>query len=134
MFAACLRMHSPPCIPSVLPKTLNIIPTKPGEARPVCQPAAIEALNMTANPGTSESCLLVRQVFDETEGYEDDEIPPGQGQQYEKVNWLKAGFLGADKLLTVSPNYAEEIAGDPQKGVELDDVIRSEPPARSPRC
>ena len=63
-------------------------------------------------------------MFDETEGYEDDEIPPGQGQQYEKVNWLKAGFLSADKLLTVSPNYADEIASDPQKGVELDDVIR----------
>ena len=64
------------------------------------------------------------QVFDETEEYEDDEIPPGHGKQYEKVNWLKAGFLSADKLLTVSPNYADEIASDPQKGVELDDVIR----------
>ena len=68
--------------------------------------------------------ICAEQVFDETEGYEDDEIPPGQGQEYEKVNWLKAGFLSADKLLTVSPNYAEEIASDPQKGVELDDVIR----------
>jgi len=47
-----------------------------------------------------------------------------EGQNFEKLNWLKAGFLSADKLLTVSPNYAEEITSDPEKGVELDDVIR----------
>lgn len=47
-----------------------------------------------------------------------------EGQTFEKLNWLKAGFLSADKLLTVSPNYAEEITSDPEKGVELDDVIR----------
>ena len=37
---------------------------------------------------------------------------------------MKAGFLSADKLLTVSPNYAEEIQQNESKGVELDSVIR----------
>lgn len=41
-----------------------------------------------------------------------------------KINWLKAGFLGADKVVTVSPNYALELQSGPDKGVELDDVIR----------
>ena len=34
----------------------------------------------------------------------------------------------------MSPNYADEIASDPQKGVELDDVIRcddGQPAARA---
>ena len=55
-------------------------------------------------------------------------MPSAKGQRFEKINWLKAGFLSADKLLTVSPNYADEIASDPEKGVELDDVIRCLPP------
>ncbi len=36
----------------------------------------------------------------------------------------QAGILSADKLLTVSPTYAEEMSENPSKGVELDDVIR----------
>jgi granule-bound starch synthase len=43
---------------------------------------------------------------------------------YKKINWLRAGILSADKILTVSPNYAAEIAANPQLGVELDDVLR----------
>ena len=35
-----------------------------------------------------------------------------------------AGILSADKILTVSPNYAAEIAANPQLGVELDEVLR----------
>ena len=50
---------------------------------------------------------------------------PGSGKVYRKINWLKAGFLTADKILTVSPNYATEIMGGVDKGVELDDVVRS---------
>jgi hypothetical protein len=37
---------------------------------------------------------------------------------------LQAGILAADKVLTVSPNYASEIGSGPDKGVELDSVIR----------
>jgi glycogen synthase len=36
----------------------------------------------------------------------------------------QAGLLTADRLLTVSPNYAAEMADSPSKGVELDDIIR----------
>jgi granule-bound starch synthase len=36
----------------------------------------------------------------------------------------QAGILAADKVLTVSPNYAAEIGSGPDKGVELDSVIR----------
>lgn len=37
---------------------------------------------------------------------------------------LQAGILSADKVLTVSPNYAMEIGSGPDKGVELDRFIR----------
>ena len=76
------------------------------------------------------------QVFDETEDLEADDMAETPGQSFEKLNWLKAGFLSSDKLLTVSPNYAEEITSDPEKGVELDDVIRCAlaPPPRFQHC
>ena len=35
--------------------------------------------------------------------------------------------MTADKLLTVSPHYAKEIASNVAKGVELDNVIRWDP-------
>jgi granule-bound starch synthase len=37
---------------------------------------------------------------------------------------LQAGILAADKVLTVSPNYASEISTNAEKGVELDKYIR----------
>lgn len=40
------------------------------------------------------------------------------------VSALQAGILAADKVLTVSPNYATEIGSGPDKGVELDRFIR----------
>ena len=67
---------------------------------------------------------LCPQVFDESEDLDADEMPAAAGQTFEKLNWLQAGFLSSDKLLTVSPNYAEEITSDPEKGVELDGIIR----------
>jgi len=45
------------------------------------------------------------------------------GKTFAKLNWMQAGFMSADKNLTVSPNYAEEVVGDASKGVELDGVI-----------
>lgn len=44
---------------------------------------------------------------------------------YKKINWLKAGVLSADKVLTVSPNYASEISSNESKGVELDKYLRA---------
>lgn len=46
------------------------------------------------------------------------------GVTYQKLNWLKAGILTTDKVLTVSPNYASEISSGVAKGVELDAFIR----------
>ncbi|KAL3685048.1 hypothetical protein R1sor_003070 [Riccia sorocarpa] len=40
-----------------------------------------------------------------------------------KCNWMKAGFLESDILLTVSPNYAQELQDGPDKGVELDNIV-----------
>lgn len=65
------------------------------------------------------------KVFSEKEPVEEDSKSALGGGPYDKVNWLKAGFLSADKVLTVSPNYALEIQESPAKGVELDDVIRA---------
>lgn len=66
------------------------------------------------------------QVFTEDEiGMENTANGTGKStRKYAKINWLKAGFLAADKLLTVSPNYAAEIAANDSLGVELDHVIR----------
>ena len=61
-------------------------------------------------------------MYSETEP--DNEVVAKPGQKFEKLNWLKAGIMTADKLLTVSPNYATEIAEDDEKGVELADIIR----------
>ena len=41
-----------------------------------------------------------------------------------QVNWMRAGFLASDRNITVSPNYAREITTSPDRGVELDTVIR----------
>ncbi|GAB2274237.1 hypothetical protein Dimus_009004 [Dionaea muscipula] len=40
-----------------------------------------------------------------------------------KINWMKAGILEADRVLTVSPYYAKEIGSSVAKGVELDKII-----------
>jgi len=45
--------------------------------------------------------------------------------KFAKINWMKAGFMTADKLLTVSPTYASEVSANAEKGVELDVVIRA---------
>ncbi|XP_026398936.1 granule-bound starch synthase 1, chloroplastic/amyloplastic-like [Papaver somniferum] len=57
-----------------------------------------------------------RSSFDFIDGYE----KPVKGR---KINWMKAGILEADKVVTVSPYYAEELASGPDKGVELDNII-----------
>jgi granule-bound starch synthase len=37
---------------------------------------------------------------------------------------MKAAFLESDLNLTVSPNYAKELTAGPDKGVELDTIVR----------
>lgn len=46
---------------------------------------------------------------------------------YDQINYLKAGILYADKVSTVSPNYAREIQM-PEHGWALDGVLRSRSP------
>ncbi|MDJ0597927.1 MAG: glycogen/starch synthase [Crocosphaera sp.] len=41
------------------------------------------------------------------------------------LNWLKAGFLNCDKVLTVSPNFAKEVTSTPADGVELDAIAKA---------
>ncbi|KAG6688145.1 hypothetical protein I3842_11G109500 [Carya illinoinensis] len=41
-----------------------------------------------------------------------------------KMNWMKAGILESDRVLTVSPYYAQELVSGIEKGVELDNIIR----------
>jgi granule-bound starch synthase len=55
--------------------------------------------------------------FDFLDGYE----KPVKGR---KINWMKAAFLESDLNLTVSPNYAKELTAGPDKGVELDTIVR----------
>lgn len=74
-----------------------------------------------------QSCSVVKcnswQVYDETEPADKPTVAE-KGRKFQKVNWMKAAFLSADKVLTVSPTYAEEIASNESLGVELDGVIR----------
>jgi granule-bound starch synthase len=44
-----------------------------------------------------------------------------------KINWMKAGVMECDQLLTVSPYYAEELCS--VSGLGLDPYIMSKQPA-----
>lgn len=41
-----------------------------------------------------------------------------------KINWMKAGILESNRVLTVSPYYAQELVSGIDRGVELDNIIR----------
>ena len=41
-----------------------------------------------------------------------------------KINWMKSGILEADRVLTVSPYYAEELISGEARGCELDNIMR----------
>ncbi|XVF51184.1 hypothetical protein PTKIN_Ptkin04bG0164100 [Pterospermum kingtungense] len=58
-----------------------------------------------------------KSSFDFIDGYQ----KPVKGR---KINWMKAGILESDKVLTVSPYYAQELISGEDKGVELDNIIR----------
>ncbi|KDP25222.1 hypothetical protein JCGZ_20378 [Jatropha curcas] len=55
--------------------------------------------------------------FDFIDGYN----KPVKGR---KINWMKAGILESDRVLTVSPYYAQELVSGEDRGVELDNIIR----------
>jgi granule-bound starch synthase len=58
-----------------------------------------------------------KSSFEFIDGYE----KPAKGR---KINWMKAGVLEADRVVTVSPYYAQELVSGVEKGVELDNIIR----------
>ncbi|KAK6162232.1 hypothetical protein DH2020_002073 [Rehmannia glutinosa] len=58
-----------------------------------------------------------KSSFDFIDGYE----KPVKGR---KINWMKAGILESDRVLTVSPYYAQELVSGVDKGVELDNILR----------
>eukprot|EP00252_Welwitschia_mirabilis_P015878 TRINITY_DN35268_c0_g1_i1.p1 TRINITY_DN35268_c0_g1~~TRINITY_DN35268_c0_g1_i1.p1 ORF type:complete len:619 (-),score=116.49 TRINITY_DN35268_c0_g1_i1:310-2166(-) len=58
-----------------------------------------------------------RGSLDFVDGYD----KPVRGR---KINWMKAGILEADRVLTVSPYHAQEVTSGEAKGVELDAIIR----------
>ncbi|AQL02319.1 Granule-bound starch synthase 1 chloroplastic/amyloplastic [Zea mays] len=58
-----------------------------------------------------------KSSFDFIDGYE----KPVEGR---KINWMKAGILEADRVLTVSPYYAEELISGIARGCELDNIMR----------
>ncbi|KAI9181438.1 hypothetical protein LWI28_015018 [Acer negundo] len=59
----------------------------------------------------------LKSSFDFIDGYD----KPVKGR---KTNWMKAGILESDRVLTVSPYYAEELVSGEDKGVELDSILR----------
>lgn len=58
-----------------------------------------------------------KSSFDFIDGYD----KPVKGR---KINWMKAGILESDRVVTVSPYYAQELVSGKAKGVELDNIIR----------
>ncbi|GAA0152675.1 hypothetical protein LIER_11094 [Lithospermum erythrorhizon] len=58
-----------------------------------------------------------KSSFDFMDGYE----KPIKGR---KINWMKAGISECDRLITVSPYYAQELVSGVEKGVECDSYIR----------
>ncbi|KAE8708432.1 hypothetical protein F3Y22_tig00110339pilonHSYRG00002 [Hibiscus syriacus] len=50
-----------------------------------------------------------------------DGLPNLKGR---KINWMKVGILESDRVLIVSPYYAQELISGKDKGVELDNIIR----------
>lgn len=58
-----------------------------------------------------------RGSFDFLDGYDH----PVKGR---KINWMKAGIIESDRVLTVSPYYAQELMSSAERGVELDNIVR----------
>ncbi|KAJ8446267.1 hypothetical protein Cgig2_016038 [Carnegiea gigantea] len=59
----------------------------------------------------------LRGSFDFLDGYDH----PVKGR---KINWMKAGIIESDRVVTVSPYYAQELMSSAERGVELDNIVR----------
>ncbi|XP_061336467.1 granule-bound starch synthase 1, chloroplastic/amyloplastic-like [Gastrolobium bilobum] len=67
------------------------------------------------------SLLNLPDQFKSSFDFIDGHVKPVMGR---KTNWMKAGILESHLVLTVSPYYAQELVSGPDKGVELDNIIR----------
>ena len=67
------------------------------------------------------SLLNLPDQFKSSFDFIDGHVKPVVGR---KINWLKAGLIESWFVITVSPNYAKELVSGPDKGVELDNIIR----------
>ncbi|CAL0315425.1 unnamed protein product [Lupinus luteus] len=67
------------------------------------------------------SLLNLPDQFKSSFDFLDGHIKPVIGR---KINWMKAGIIESHLVLTVSPYYAQELVSGPDKGVELDNIIR----------
>ncbi|KAL9240584.1 hypothetical protein vseg_014785 [Gypsophila vaccaria] len=59
----------------------------------------------------------LKPAFDFVDGHN----KPVKGR---KINWMKAGIQESDRVVTVSPYYAQELMSGVERGVELDDIVR----------
>ncbi|KAL2336270.1 hypothetical protein Fmac_010716 [Flemingia macrophylla] len=67
------------------------------------------------------SFLNLPDQFKSSFDFIDGHVKPVIGR---KINWMKAGILESWLVVTVSPNYAKELVSGPDKGVELDNILR----------
>ncbi|CAJ2663154.1 unnamed protein product [Trifolium pratense] len=67
------------------------------------------------------SLLNLPDQFKSSFDFLDGHVKPVVGR---KINWMKAGILESHLVLTVSPYYAQELVSGPDKGVELDNILR----------
>ncbi|KAH7560853.1 hypothetical protein JRO89_XS10G0126200 [Xanthoceras sorbifolium] len=70
---------------------------------------------------TDFSLLNLPDEFKGSFDFIDGSDKPVKGK---KINWMKAGILESDRVVTVSPYYAQELISGIEKGVELDNIIR----------
>ncbi|KNA20792.1 hypothetical protein SOVF_048850 [Spinacia oleracea] len=68
------------------------------------------------------SLLNLPEEFKGSFDFIDGHVKPVKGR---KINWMKAGILESDRVVTVSPHYAQEILSGPAKGVELHNACRT---------
>lgn len=67
------------------------------------------------------SLLNLPDQFKSSFDFNDGSDKPVKGR---KINWMKAGILESNRVITVSPHYAQELVSGEDKGVELDNIIR----------
>ncbi|KAL9304178.1 hypothetical protein ACSQ67_021441 [Phaseolus vulgaris] len=70
---------------------------------------------------TDYALLNLPDQFKSSFDFIDGHVKPVIGR---KINWMKAGILESWFVITVSPNYAKELLSGPDKGVELDNILR----------